>query len=455
MFLVLVAATLVSAGLIAHGPHSDSPSSPSPLFQVARTAAAAAAAAAQTASAPAPAAPLAPAPATGTLTLADVMTRARERSPLVHAARERQRASGAARRVVALAPNPFVELRGENMGPTSRDHLPRDVFATVSQPIELGGKRAARLADADAAAQEAAAAVTSSEWDLASEVADVYIAALRARDGRATLVEQRRGVAELVTMLAQRVREGVSPEADLRKFETEVTRLASQITRADIALRSSLLRLSAIVGASIAAEQLAVPPRLDASVAMASTQAGSDVTEADIAKRPDVHAATARLARAESLARIERSRGVPDVTVTGGYKRTSGFDTAVAGVTIPLGIFDRNRVAIARAQGDVSAARLELQLVREQALADARARWTAARELGEQASRSERDLLEAAGVVRTAARAAFAEGRGDVLQLVDAERVFGEAAREALELRLDATLALIQARLARGEAPLP
>ena len=63
--------------------------------------------------------------------------------------------------------------------------------------------------------------------------------------------------------------------------------------------------------------------------------------------------------------------------------------------------------------------------------------------------------LEPASIVRTAARAAFVEGRGDVLQLVDAERVFGEAAREALEIRLDALHAAIQARIALGETPLP
>jgi cobalt-zinc-cadmium efflux system outer membrane protein len=426
MFLVLVATALISARLPAP-PHPGNPPPPVP-----------AAFAAQTTPPPA------------TVTLADALARARARSPLVQAAVERERASGAARRVVSLAPNPFIELRGENLGPVSRERLPRDVFATVSQPIELGGKRAARAADADVAVRQAAVEVTSSEWNVASEVADVYIAAVRARDVRATLVEQRRSVDEIVAMLAQRVGEGVSPEADLRKFETEVTRLASQITRAEIALRSALLRLSTVVGAPIEAEQLAVPGLLDASA-----RAGAMPTETDIARRPDVHAAMARVARAESLARVEQSRAVPDVTVTAGYKRTAGLDTAVAGVTIPLGVFDRNRAAIARAKGDVTAARLELQLVREQALADARARWTAARQLGEQASRSDRELLEPAGVVRTAARAAFAEGRGDVLQLVDAERVFGEAAREALELRLDATLALIQARLASGETPLP
>jgi cobalt-zinc-cadmium efflux system outer membrane protein len=383
------------------------------------------------------------------ITLQDAITRARGHSSLVEAARERERAALTARTVVTRAPNPFVELRGENFGPVPATRLPRDVFATISQPIELGGKRGARQATADAASDLAVAEVAAAEWALTFTVAELYIDALRARDGMATLVEQRQGVGEIVNLLAQRVREGLSAEADLRKFETEHTRLASHITRASVALQSALVRLSSMIGEPLRPEHLAVP-------LMPQPRAGlGPVSEPDISNRADIRAAAGRLQRAETLSALERARGVPDVTVTAGYKRTSGFDTGVAGATFPIAIFDRNRVAVAQAAGEVGAARLELQQVRQRALADAQARSAAAEQLNAQAVRSDTDLVTPAGVVRTAARSAFIEGRGDVLQLVDAERVYGEASREALELRLDATLATIHARLALGETPFP
>lgn len=383
------------------------------------------------------------------ITLQDAMARARSRSPVVEAARERERAAGTAQTVVSRSPNPFVELRAENFGPVSTSRLPRDVFATISQPLELGGKRDARQGSAAAASALAGAEVSGAEWVLAYEVAELYIDALRARDVMATLLEQRGGVGDIVTLLAHRVREGLSAEADLRKFETEHTRLASQIARASVALQSALLRLSAMIGEDLRPERLAAP------VVPEPLSRVATLTETDISNRPDIRTATSRLQRAEALAAVERARGVPDVTVTAGYKRTSGFDTGVAAFTFPIGIFDRNRVAVAQAAGEVGAARLELQAVRQRALADAQARWEAARQLAAQALRSDADLVTPAGIVRTAARSVFVEGRGDVLQLVDAERVYGEASREALELRLDATLALIQARLALGETPLP
>src|SRR5689334_10989421 len=127
MFLVFVASGLLIAGPFAPlQPAASPPSlrlSPAQAVQSAPSQVAPSQAApSQTApsrtvpsqTAPSASAASQSAPASVVVTLADAMARARARSPLVHAAREREQASGAARRVVSLAPNPFVELRGEN-----------------------------------------------------------------------------------------------------------------------------------------------------------------------------------------------------------------------------------------------------------------------------------------------------------------------------------------------------
>ena len=381
------------------------------------------------------------------LTIADAVAQARSRSSLVAAARERQQAAVRARQFVAGAANPLLELRGENYGAGKAARQPRDVFATLSQPVELGGKRQARTAAAEAVSTLAATETATEEWAASLEAAELYVDALRARESLVLLAEQRQGVAQTVSFLAERLREGVAAEADLRRFETERTRLASQEARTSLAMQTALLRLSALLGREVSAGQLDMP-----EIAAAGAQTGPPV-EAAIALRPDVQAAAARLQRAEATAALERARGVPDLTVTAGYKRTSGLNTGIVGISLPIALFDRNRVAIAHAAGDISAARLDLEYVRQQARADAEARWRTAQTLAAQAALVDTTLIAPAEIVRTAARASFLEGRGDVLQLVDAERVYGEAAREALELRLDAILSSIGARLAAG-APL-
>jgi outer membrane protein TolC len=88
-------------------------------------------------------------------------------------------------------------------------------------------------------------------------------------------------------------------------------------------------------------------------------------------------------------------------------------------------------------------------------VADATTTIRTARTLADRAARAERELLAPAGVVREAARAAFREGTVDVLKLIDAERVYGEVLRTALDLQLEAAGTAIEARIALGEVPLP
>jgi outer membrane protein TolC len=65
------------------------------------------------------------------------------------------------------------------------------------------------------------------------------------------------------------------------------------------------------------------------------------------------------------------------------------------------------------------------------------------------------ELLAPAEDVRRAARAAFREGATDVLKLIDAERVYADVRRVAIELRLDALLTTLEARFALGEETIP
>jgi outer membrane protein TolC len=85
------------------------------------------------------------------------------------------------------------------------------------------------------------------------------------------------------------------------------------------------------------------------------------------------------------------------------------------------------------------------------AMADAQVVFDAAATLGALAARVDDDLLKPAELVRTAARSAFREGATDILVLVDAERVYVDARREAVQLKLDAIAAAIEARLLLGE----
>jgi outer membrane protein TolC len=120
-----------------------------------------------------------------------------------------------------------------------------------------------------------------------------------------------------------------------------------------------------------------------------------------------------------------------------------------------LPIFDRNRVARAVARGEAQAATLDLAAVTRRARGELQATRVAAERLRAAAQETRARLLEPARGARDAARAAFQSGALDVMRLVDAERVYTEAALVAIDLDVDAVATAIEARLAAGEDPLP
>ena len=93
--------------------------------------------------------------------------------------------------------------------------------------------------------------------------------------------------------------------------------------------------------------------------------------------------------------------------------------------------------------------------VLDELTADATALIDAARTISERARLAPAELLAPAEDVRRAARASFREGTADVLKLIDAERVYADVRRVAIELRLDALLTTLEARFALGEEGIP
>jgi cobalt-zinc-cadmium efflux system outer membrane protein len=290
------------------------------------------------------------------------------------------------------------------------------------------------------------------ERQLALDTVRAYMRALRARETLDTLDAHRAGLAMLLDTMARRVGEGYAAESDRLRFEAEAARMDAEIARTRLELVRSLAELTTTIGATslVQPAQLVMPAELPAIVGETAPRVA-----AAIAARPDVLLSRARLERAQRLADIERLRRVPDPAVTAGYKRTAGFNTAVAGISLNVPLFDRNGQAVARAEGDARAAASDVSLVEARATAETTALVLAARALADQSVRVQRTLLDPAEGVRSAARAMFREGATDVLKLVDAERVYGKVRRDALAIRLDAFVAAIEARFALGQEKIP
>jgi cobalt-zinc-cadmium efflux system outer membrane protein len=382
------------------------------------------------------------------LPLTDAVSQARAASPLRSAAAALAAGAAEAERHAGRLLNPLVEIRLENMG-TAHDLLPYDIFATASQPIELAGKRALRrdLASADREVAQAGSHWTDRQLEM--RTVTVYAQALRARGLVEALTSNRAGLATIVETTRLRVGEGLSAEADLLKFETEAARLDTELIRAHLDLARALALLTFTIGAdqAIVASQLVEPLPVAVPTAAEATR--------EVPDHPELAAAVARRRRAEQGAALERARRIPDAIITGGYKRTAGFDTGLASVMMSVPLFDANGSAAARSAGEARAAAADANAVAARLAAERTALVAAARALADRLRDIPAHLLQPAETVRNAARAEFREGRADPIKLVDAERVYVEVQRVALDLRIDALLAAVDARLALGLEMIP
>ena len=399
----------------------------------------------------------APAGSSATVTLEQAVATVLARSPGRQSAQAKRDAARKAAESAGAWPNPTIEVRSENWTFGSWPWTPPpdpgappglDFFTVLTQPVELGGQRGKRIGIAQAERDAADAAMAQVDRALVMETVRLFMDAVRSREWLRALDSNREGLDTLLRAMSSRVREGYAAEADLAKFQAESARVQTQVLRARLDLARSLAHLG-----SLMQEPLPLPADQLAEPALGPVPAGDPggLAAQAAARSPEVLAAKARSARATQALSLERARRYPDLNVAGGYKRTAGFDTAVAGLMIAIPLFDRNNQAVALAAGDHAAALSDVAAAEARALADARVVFDAAATLGTLAARVDDDLLRPAELVRTAARSAFREGATDILALVDAERVYVDARREAVQLKLDAIAAALEARLLLGE----
>jgi cobalt-zinc-cadmium efflux system outer membrane protein len=390
------------------------------------------------------------------LTIDEAIRRAQAASPPRRAAQSRADAAAGALFQASRFANPSIDIREENLGPASgrRTSVDQtvDVFAVVSQPLDVSGKRVARTAAAASDREVARAYLAQVERALTLETMRVYVASLRAHQLTAILLAQRDALQTAIDTMSRRVTEGYAPEAELMRFRSEAALHDTQLARTRLDFQQQALALGVLLGA---VEPIAGNRLLEPQTIAPPTGDPEDLTRRAIARRPEMIAARARLASAQHTVALERARRVPDIAVALGYKRTGGEDTIVTGFVIPLPLFDQNTGNVERALAEERATAADVEALTRQLTIETVSVIRAAQELSVRARTVDEQLLRPVLLVRTAAQTAFREGAGTVLQLVDAERVYTDARREAVSVKLDAYAAAFEARLIVSGEPGP
>lgn len=382
-------------------------------------------------------------------TLDQALAAAASSAPGLDAAAADVRAAQAGRTVAGLRPNPEMQVQVENVGGTGPYTGTQSAETTTgfALPIELGGKRSARIAVADAQTWRAEVEAAVVAADLRLQVTKAYIAAV-AGEMRVDIAKMEADFAA-VGFRAASARVTAGAASPIEQQRAEVLRINADVAL-DRALRESetaRANLGRLIG------QPVVGP-LDRSW-FGRVDSYGPLTPIKAEGTLALAAAEADLATASAQVRLANSQRVPDVTLSAGARRLSASNdtAAVFGVSVTLPLFNSGRAALdqATAQESASEARRRVALIdTEREIASAQAELAnaaaSARAAGGPGLAAAFEAARIAGI-------GYANGKFSQLDLIEAQRTLAQT-RSAY---VDALIAYhsAEARLARLVAPAP
>ena len=223
----------------------------------------------------------------------------------------------------------------------------------LSQLVELGGKRAARRKLATLTRNLAAWDYETARIDVLTRVTKVFLDVLASQQAIA-LAEQTTSLVEKVQQaVGLRVEAGVVSPIEQTRANVAVAAVRIELDRARRNLDADKMRLAALWGGSSARFESAAG---DLSV-LPPVPEFAELQER-LSQNPELARWAAEVAQREAALGLERSKAVPDLTISGGYRRFTliGGNAFVAGASIPIPWFDRNQGGIQEARERVGKA---------------------------------------------------------------------------------------------------
>jgi len=364
------------------------------------------------------------------LTLAAAHAKVMQHSPALQALGHEVAAQDGLVRQAGALPNPELSGLVED-----RQRATRTTTIQLTQPIEMGGKRGARIDVATVERELARAMLDARRAELRARTSIAFHALLAAQ-ARLELADTTLGLArQALSGAAMRVAAGKNSPVDETRARIAASGAEIDLVQARGELDNARETLAALWGGS-GAQLAPIAGQLDNLPDSAPLPA----LLARLPHAPGMARARLELQRRVALGRVESARRMPDLAVTVGSKQDEQFGRrqAVFGLSLPLPLFDRNQGRMAEAAQRTEQARDELA-ASEAALASelraAHGRLTVARS---QARTLRDDHLPGARSTVEAARKGYEYGKFGILDLFDAQRVLLQAQAQHLRVLADA-----------------
>jgi cobalt-zinc-cadmium efflux system outer membrane protein len=364
------------------------------------------------------------------LTLATAVSLALEKNKDISAAQNQLDAVAAEVQQAGARPNPEVAALMEDTRKQSRT-----TTFQINQPIELGGKRNARINAAERARDIAAIELAIRRADIRTDVTAAFFEVLTAQERQRLSAESVELAKTATAMARRRVTAGKAPPLEETKARVAEAGARLEASQASSELGSARRRLSSFWGSAT--------PQFTAAEGAGDVAPGlpeiSDLM-ARLDSAPALRLAQAEVERQEALAGVESSKRVPDLTVSAGSKRDEEAQRNmwIVGVSMPIPLFDSNKGNVLAALRRTDQARDKLASAEIRLHADVSAAYERLKNTRQEIAVFQTEILPGAQSAYAVAGKGFQLGKFSFLDVLDAQRTLFQAKSQYLRALSDA-----------------
>ena len=285
-----------------------------------------------------------------TSSLKEVFRKVREGNAEIKALEQRLEGLAAISSQAKQLPNPELNFETENFSGDRDGFTETENTVTISQKIELGGKRGARARNASANESLAKAKMKLKLCELLENVYITYAETLLSQT-RLSLAKEQEGFSRrILSSVREKVKLGGSLQGEQTKAEIALNLAKLDVRKLESELVQNKLKLSSFWHGDLTEiGQLSNLEQIETTL---------DLEKVD--DFPLLALETLRVESLESTLETQKALAVPDVTIQGGYRRfeDTNEDAFVGGFSLPLNIFNRNKGSIKNASKTLESVRI-------------------------------------------------------------------------------------------------
>lgn len=354
--------------------------------------------------------------------------------------------------------NPTIQLSGgRDVTHNGSERMPSTYGASLTQTIELGGKRKYRIAGARQNYAAAAATLDDFLRNLKLDAAAAFADAL----ALSRSAEQKRQSAEDLSRFAgiqrERFRAGDISRADMLQTQVEEQQFQNELLSAQADAQNASLALCGFLGRENGQDVLV--PKGDLEIAPRDFDVSQLLADA-LKNRPDLVALRHIRDAAQSNVRLEKANRVPDLDVGPTWTHNTSsqnsiapapeFDSVGVQLSFPLPLWNRNKPAIASARLAAEQAQKQVEAAELKAEVQIRQAFSAYQSAAERVRRYQGGILKDADSVLDAKRFSYQHGQSTLLELLEAQRTADEVHSSYNDALADRAKALVDLNRAAG-----